>query len=221
MNVNTDPIEGVLFVPDINRKQINEFKKVFARSVNLSKVDSKRWKLSLKKDRRGIYFLYLYFDDELIDFWGVLSFNHIRITISFLEEINVTAEKMFKEEWVYGIKDKNALESMIGQSEQEFYGIQLYPTIIKKAAYYWYHIATKQMFHNGNKRTALLTGITFLGINGYNLSIDDTEMLYNISLDLANHSMNIRQLEDFIFKNVTIDFEWMSNVWGKVSKEIV
>lgn len=39
-------LDGVLFLSLSNRKQLYEFKKIFARSVNLSNVDAKRWKLT-------------------------------------------------------------------------------------------------------------------------------------------------------------------------------
>ncbi|WP_243148624.1 Fic family protein [Oenococcus sicerae] len=54
---------------------------------------------------------------------------------------------------------------------QEAFGVDFHPTIIDKAAFLWYSIATKQLFNNGNKRTAFLSTIMFLKFNFLNFPI--------------------------------------------------
>jgi len=70
-----EEIDGVLFMTGESRKQIYEFKKIFARSANLSNVDAKRWKLTLRKKHRNknIWILRIYFDGENIDTWEVIK----------------------------------------------------------------------------------------------------------------------------------------------------
>lgn len=76
--LNLDKPDGILFIPDNNRIQINEIKRIFARTTNLSKVDSNRWKLTMRKDysfsKKGnsiVYQLSFYFDNILVDCWAV------------------------------------------------------------------------------------------------------------------------------------------------------
>ena len=215
-------VDGVLWLTISNRKQLYEFKKIFARSVNLSNVDSNRWKLYLRKVKKNdeTRVLKLYFDNELIDKWAVIKFNPLHVSLKNLETLNEMSEKyFFKEEWFYGVKDEEALLSMIGSVDNSFFGVEPYPTVISKATYYWYTIATKQMFNNGNKRTALLTALFYLQINGFEFKIKDKEMLYNISFLLANKQMSKEQLADYISKNTLIDFDWMNNILKEYSSK--
>lgn len=218
---NNQKLDGVLFTAIHSKKQVNEFKKVFAKSINLSNVDANRWKLTLRKSENDIKILKLVFDGETINSWAVLNVPIAKITMEILKGLNADAEKLFREEWFYGIKDKEALQSMLGSVDNCYFGYEPYPTVIYKAAYFWYNIATKQMFHNGNKRTALLTSLLFLKINGYQFEIKDGNMLYDISMNLANKKMSEAKLREYIKRNVTIDFEMMEKIWEKVKNKKV
>ncbi|MCP0887134.1 hypothetical protein LB941_07270 [Ligilactobacillus sp. WILCCON 0076] len=63
---NNQKLDGVLFTALHNMKQVNEFKKVFAKSINLSSVDANRWKLTLRKSENDIRILKLEFDEKII-----------------------------------------------------------------------------------------------------------------------------------------------------------
>lgn len=206
-------LDGVFFIQNSSRKSINEFKKIFARSLNLSNVDKKMWKLTLQRSQSGFYILNLYLESKIFSQWGVLEIEKLTVDMDDLKEFNILSEKLFTEEWIYGIKDSEALESMIGSVDNGYFGIEPYPTIVKKATYYWYHIATKQMFHNGNKRTALLTALIFLEFNGYKFLVTDKNILYNISVKVANRKMSFNQLYDYILRNTQINFEWATDTW--------
>lgn len=62
------------------------------------------------------------------------------------------------------------------QPQQSVLGDDAYPTIAEKAAAYGYFIAEGQPFLDGNKRTAALSMITFLDLNGYELMEDEDEI---------------------------------------------
>ncbi|MBN2920870.1 type II toxin-antitoxin system death-on-curing family toxin [Lactobacillus salivarius] len=126
---------------------------------------------------------------------------------------------MFREEWFYGIKDADALKALLARVDNGFFGIEPYPTTISKAKVFWYTIATKQMFNNGNKRTALLTALTFLRLNGYNLDFKDSSELYNISMDLANKIMSEDDLEQYLLQKTQIDFEQMEEITKMLNLE--
>lgn len=213
-----EEIDGVLFMTGESRKQIYEFKKIFARSANLSNVDAKRWKLTLRKKHRNknIWILRLYFDGENIDTWAVIKVEQYKVSIDNLVVLNEKSEKFFREEWFYGVKDEEGLKAMIGNVYNAFFGIETYPTAIRKAARFWYVIATKQMFNDGNKRTALLTALFCLQANGFEFIVKDKPTLYNISLDLANGKMSESQLVEYISRNTVVDFKMMNNIWESV-----
>lgn len=135
-----------------------------------------------------------------------------KMDLELLKNLNEKAEKIFREEWFYGIKDADALKALLARVDNGFFGFEPYPTTISKAKVFWYTIATKQMFNNGNKRTALLTALTFLRLNGYNLDFKDSSELYNISMDLANKIMSEDDLEQYLLQKTQIDFEQMEEI---------
>lgn len=175
--MNNKKLYGYLIVTNVCRSQIYEYKKIFAKSINLNQVDRKRWRLSFRKYNLQMYKLSFYFDNELEGYWFVIPAKHPKITMKTLEIVNEQSEKLLTEEWFYGVKDSDGLESMLGQVDNGFFGKTLYPTIIQKATYFWYTISTKQMFNNGNKRTALLIALLFLQFNGYSFDILDEKEL--------------------------------------------
>jgi len=212
-------IEGVLYIPNFsNERQQEEFKEIFARSLNLDKVDKKDWKININT-YESVYSVELLYDSKVIGLWIVFDIPFQKIDLELLKNLNEKAEKMFREEWFYGIKDADALKALLAKVDNGFFGIEPYPTTISKAKVFWYTIATKQMFNNGNKRTALLTALTFLRLNGYNLDFKDSSELYNISMDLANKIMSEDDLEQYLLQKTQIDFEQMEEITKMLNLE--
>ncbi|WP_119326308.1 type II toxin-antitoxin system death-on-curing family toxin [Companilactobacillus musae] len=88
-----------------------------------------------------------------------------------------------------GIQYPQGLDLVVNQPRQVVFGKELYPNIWIKAAFIIQKITKKHIFIDGNKRTALLSGLTFLSINGIelNFSTDDGESLI---LNVTNGSDN-------------------------------
>lgn len=205
-------IDGVLYIPNFsNERQQEEFKGIFARSLNLDKVDKKDWKININT-YESVYSVELLYDSKVIGLWIVFDIPFQKMDLELFKDLNEKAEKMFREEWFYGIKDADALKALLARVDNGFFGIEPYPTTISKAKVFWYTIATKQMFNNGNKRTALLTALTFLRLNGYNLDFKDSSELYNISMDLANKIMSEDDLEQYLLQKTQVDFEQMEEI---------
>lgn len=205
-------IDGVLYIPNFsNERQQEEFKEIFARSLNLDKVDKKDWKINVNT-YKSVYLVELLYDSKAIGLWIVFDMPFQKMDLELLKNLNEKAEKIFREEWFYGIKDADALKALLARVDNGFFGFEPYPTTISKAKVFWYTIATKQMFNNGNKRTALLTALTFLRLNGYNLDFKDSSELYNISMDLANKIMSEDDLEQYLLQKTQIDFEQMEEI---------
>jgi death-on-curing protein len=64
-----------------------------------------------------------------------------------------------------GLRDLGRLEAAIATQSQNVFGEELYPTLIDKAAAIIRGIIADHPFVDGNKRTAILTGLTLLEIN--------------------------------------------------------
>ena len=65
-----------------------------------------------------------------------------------------------------GLRDLGRLEAAIATQTQSVFDEELYPTLYEKAAAMIRGIVADHPFVDGNKRTAMLTGLTFLHING-------------------------------------------------------
>ena len=68
-----------------------------------------------------------------------------------------------------GIRDLGRLESAVASQSQEVFGDELNKTIFEKAAALIRNLIGDHPFTDGNKRTAMLSGMTLLEINGYEL----------------------------------------------------
>lgn len=66
-----------------------------------------------------------------------------------------------------GLRDFGLLESAVHQPRQSFGGEDLYKTVWEKAAALAWSLSQNQSFLDGNKRTAALSMLVFLDINGH------------------------------------------------------
>lgn len=88
-----------------------------------------------------------------------------------------------------GIRDLNLLSSAIAMPESQFAGEYLHKDIFEMAAAYIYHIAQNHPFIDGNKRTALAAGLTFLDLHNIDIN-DPCEILYKMMIGVASGKVN-------------------------------
>ena len=74
-----------------------------------------------------------------------------------------------------GVRDEALLDSALEAAFQSFGGVDLYPTIVEKAAKLTYAIAMNHPFADGNKRIAAASMLLFLRLNGIKLSFTQEE----------------------------------------------
>ena len=98
-----------------------------------------------------------------------------------------------------GIRDLHLLESAIGSVEATFDGKYLY-SIFEMAATYIHAICFNHPFFDGNKRTGLASGLTFLYINGYELDEDYDEEFADLVLNLVTKKIDKHFLSEFLEK---------------------
>jgi death-on-curing protein len=75
-----------------------------------------------------------------------------------------------------GVRDLELLRSALAMPETTFDGEYLHPTVFEMAGAYLFHIACNHPFVDGNKRTALMCALVFLGLNGQRLEVDSDEL---------------------------------------------
>jgi death-on-curing protein len=100
-----------------------------------------------------------------------------------------------------GFIDRAIVESATEQPRMTMFGQYLHPQIKDMAAAYLYHFAASQGFADGNKRTALVAAVEFLGRNGYSLDCTNDE-IYDITMRVANHLMNKQDIADWILEKL-------------------
>lgn len=97
------------------------------------------------------------------------------------------AESLAKHGGTAGVRDSGLVDSALGSARNTYwYGKG---DLFEVAAAYAYHIAEAQAYLDGNKRTAMLSAVVFLGVNGI-LVPQNTETLYQAMIDIANHRLD-------------------------------
>lgn len=82
-----------------------------------------------------------------------------------------------------GLRNEHGLESALAQPQHVLaYG---HGDLADMAAAYAYHLAENQPFIDGNKRTAVLTALYFLELNGINSSPATNAELYDAMIGIA------------------------------------
>jgi len=92
------------------------------------------------------------------------------------------AEQLRRHGGAQGLRDENALESALHRAENKAnYGA---PDVFDLAAAYAFGLARNHAFVDGNKRTAIVTAILFLALNGYRTTADNGRV-YMFTMALA------------------------------------
>jgi len=95
-----------------------------------------------------------------------------------------------------GVRDMGLLQSALARPQNAFHYNQVI-SLSKLAACYGFGIAKNHAFVDGNKRTALVTTITFLELNGYGLRSTQQEN-YLTFYALASGDLTEEQLADWL-----------------------
>jgi death-on-curing protein len=96
-----------------------------------------------------------------------------------------------------GFIDETVVRSAIAQPQASMFGSYLHEDIAHMAAAYLFHLAASQGFVDGNKRTALIAMVEFLGRNGYLLESANEEV-YDVTMRVANHLLDKADVADWV-----------------------
>lgn len=82
------------------------------------------------------------------------------------------------------------------------YGVDRYPSIFDRAAYYLKAFAENQYFSDGNKRTGVSCAITLLDVNGFELTLTPMR-LYDYAMLIAKKEItSIDEIANYLKMNV-------------------
>lgn len=93
----------------------------------------------------------------------------------------VVADAFFSENYeegqeFRGVKNSSLLLSALNEPKQTYNQKDLYPDIFHKAGALMRSLASNHCFHDGNKRTAMMSAILFLEENGYRVVAPKNKM---------------------------------------------
>lgn len=88
----------------------------------------------------------------------------------------------------YGIRDHSLLDAAIAMPRQQFGGNYLHQDLPGMAASHMFHISQSHPFIYGSKRTAVLSDLVFLSLNGIR-ELPDLNELERVTLQVAAGEM--------------------------------
>ena len=100
-----------------------------------------------------------------------------------------------------GIRDENALESALARPRHRW-GYARKADLAALAASYGFGLARSHPYRDGNKRTAFLVMVVFLGLNGYDLDAPEAEVV-TAMLKLSAGALSEAALADWLRDHLT------------------
>lgn len=100
-----------------------------------------------------------------------------------------------------GLRDLGLLESAVTRPQATFEGKDLYPTLLLKASALVHSLLLNHMFVDGNKRTATVSMIEFLILNGKKIQAANKEIV-DFALWIENKKPTIEQIAQWLEKHI-------------------
>ncbi|MET8979179.1 type II toxin-antitoxin system death-on-curing family toxin [Streptomyces sp. NPDC004539] len=83
-------------------------------------------------------------------------------------------------------RDAGLLESAVHRPRARMFGAEAYGDVYEQAGALLHALAVNHPLVDGNKRTAWLAAVTFLGVNGVDMSGCDQEAAYALVVEVAS-----------------------------------
>lgn len=104
--------------------------------------------------------------------------------LTFEDIIEIHDDQIKRYGGSHGLGDKELLLSAIAQPQGTFDGKYLRQSIFDKAAAYLFHLCQNHPFIDGNKQVAVVSSLTFLLMNDYEIDYNEDE-LENLVFSIA------------------------------------
>lgn len=98
---------------------------------------------------------------------------------------------------INGVRDRNAIESVLNNIYATFGGVELYPEVTSKASFLAFGLIKNHAFLDGNKRIGTATLLTFLNMNGYEIEATNEELV-ELALDIAQSKKDQEEIKSWI-----------------------
>ena len=95
-----------------------------------------------------------------------------------------------------GIKNEGILESSVKRPFMSVGGQDAYKGVFNKGAALFHSLINNHCFHNGNKRAALLATLSYLGENGYWVTVATDEEMFEFTRMAAAHEICENRIDE-------------------------
>jgi len=119
--------------------------------------------------------------------------------LTVTEVIHMHSVQIIQFGGIHGIRDLALLESAVYTPQAGFANEYFHKDISKMTAAYLYHIVKNHPFIDGNKRTGLLASLSFLDMNGVEITWTNSAM-YHITMQVAASQITKEDLVNFFRK---------------------
>lgn len=119
------------------------------------------------------------------------------VSLTLEQILQLHALVLVKDGGADGVRDVGRLEAAVSTQHQVVFGEELYATVFAKVAALMRGIIGDHPFADGNKRTAMLAGLTLLEVNGYNFTAQRGE-LENFAVRAATKHLDIDAIADWL-----------------------
>jgi death-on-curing protein len=105
--------------------------------------------------------------------------------LSLAEVVEIHSDQVSRYGGRMGVRDYGLLHAALAAPYATFDGEFLHPDVYDMAAAYLYHVCRNHPFIDGNKRTALVSTLVFLDLNG--ITVEDPEgALFEVTTRVAS-----------------------------------
>lgn len=94
------------------------------------------------------------------------------------------------------LMNRGALEYALAIVSTPQVELRLYPTLTEKASALAYHIISRHVFVDGNKRTGVFVAWEFLRVNGLAIRLDSS--VEDLAVEVARGQAGIRELDTWL-----------------------
>ena len=119
------------------------------------------------------------------------------VSLTLEQILQLHALVLIRDGGLDGVRDIGRLESVVSAQHQVVFGEELYATVFTKAAALMRGIIGDHPFIDGNKRTAMLAGLTLLEMNGYSFVARCGE-LEDFAVRVATDHLDIDAIADWL-----------------------
>lgn len=101
----------------------------------------------------------------------------------------------------HGVRDLALVESALARPRASFGDFEAYPDVFSKAAVLLEGLIKNHGFIDGNKRTATIVTVAFLGRNGHRLNKDRLKDLVNFVVEIAEGKHDTEEITVWLKKH--------------------